>query len=106
MILLGAGAIILNLDYSTVWRYFSFSNQTLAMIVLWAETVYLLNNKKNYLITLIPAVFMTAVTSTYFLVAKECLGMIGIPYNVGLICGLIITICALGYFMFYKTKKA
>ena len=54
---------------------------TEAMIVLWAETVYLLNNKKNYLITLIPAVFMTTVTSTYFLVSPECLGEFGIPYN-------------------------
>ena len=63
---------------STVWRYFSFSNQTLAMIVLWAESVYLLNEKKNYLVTLIPAIFMSAVTSTYFMVAKECLGAFGI----------------------------
>ncbi|MBP3200612.1 MAG: hypothetical protein J6M39_03095 [Lachnospiraceae bacterium] len=62
-------------------RVFYGAMITEAMIVLWAETVYLLNNKKNYLITLFPAVFMTTVTSTYFLVSPECLGELGIPYN-------------------------
>ena len=104
ILLLGAGAIILNLDYNVVWRYFSFSNQTLAMIVLWAETIFLLNNKKNYIITLVPAVFMTAVTSTYFIVAKECLGHLGISYNVGVVIGLIFTVCLLILFINYKNK--
>ena len=105
IILLGAGAIILNLDYNVVWRYFSFSNQTLAMIVLWAESVYLLNKNKNYFITVIPATFMTAVTSTYFLVAKECLGQFGVPYNVGVIIGLVITMLAVIVFIRYKNNK-
>ena len=104
LILLGAGAIILNLDYSTVWRYFSFSNQTLAMIVLWAESVYLLQNKKNYFITLIPAIFMSAVTSTYFILAPECLGKLGIPYPVGVGIGLAFTICLTVIFVTYKKK--
>ena len=102
--LLGAGAIILNLDYSIVWRYFSFSNQALAMIVLWAETVYLINSNKNYFITFIPAIIMTAVTSTYFLVAKECLGQLGISYNVGFVTGLVITVVVVLYFIAYKKK--
>lgn len=105
IILLGAGAIILNLDYNVVWRYFSFSNQTLAMIVLWAESVYLLNSNKNYIITLIPAIFMTAVTSTYFLVAKECLGQFGIPYSVGVIFGLFIAVYVFVLFLAYKSKR-
>ena len=88
---------------STVWRYFSFSNQTLAMIVLWAESVYLLNEKKNYLVTLIPAIFMSAVTSTYFMVAKECLGAFGIPYNVGVVTGILFAICLI--YMFFRYKK-
>lgn len=74
--LLGAGAAICYMDYSVVWRYFSWSNQTLATIGLWAMTVYLKREKKNFLITLIPAIFMSAVTLTYFLVAPECLGAI------------------------------
>ncbi len=105
ILLLGAGAVILTLDYSTVWRYFSFSNQTLAMIVLWAESVYLLNNKRNYLITLVPAVFMSAVTSTYFIVAKECLGQLNlIPYQAGVAIGIIFAVVLLTLFLLYKNK--
>ena len=46
--LLGIGAIVSQLDYSIIWRYFSWTNQTLAMIVLWAASMYLFFEKKNY----------------------------------------------------------
>lgn len=102
ILLLGVAAIVLNIDYNVVWRYFSFSNQSLATIVLWAETVYLYQNKRNYYITLVPAVFMTSVVSTYFILAKECLGHFGIPYNIGMIAGILIAFCTLIIFMNYK----
>ena len=53
--------------FNTIWRYFGWANQTLSVITLWALTVYLSRKKKGgyYLITLIPACFMTAVTFTY-----------------------------------------
>ena len=44
------------------------------MITLWTATVYLRNNKKKYIMVLVPSVFMTAVSFTYFFVAPECLG--------------------------------
>lgn len=74
--LLAAGAVICNLDYSYVWRYFSWSNQTLAMISLWASSVYLLKNNKKWLFTVIPATVMSCVTCTYFCAAPECLGFV------------------------------
>lgn len=74
--LLAAGAVICNLDYSYVWRYFSWSNQTLAMISLWASSVYLLKNNKRWLFTVIPATAMSCVTCTYFCSAPECLGFV------------------------------
>ena len=72
--LLAAGAFIGHLDYSIVWRYFSWTNQTLAMIVLWAASMYLFKEKKNYWIAVVPATFMSAVSCTYFILAPECLG--------------------------------
>ena len=74
--LLGAGLLISQLDYQVVWRYFSWSNQTLAMLGLWAAGVYLAKNGKNAFITAIPAAFMSAVTMCYFCCAGECLGML------------------------------
>ena len=64
------------INYTVIWRYFSWTNQTLAMIVLWAASMYLFQEKKNYWITAVPATFMSAVSSTYFVLAPECLGSI------------------------------
>ena len=72
--LLLVGAFVGHLDYAIVWRYFSWTNQTLAMIVLWAASMYLFQQKKNYWITAVPATFMSAVSATYFMLGDECLG--------------------------------
>ena len=73
---LGVGNALGFIDYTVIWRYFSWTNQTLAMIVLWAASMYLFQEKKNYWITAVPATFMSAVSSTYFVLAPECLGSI------------------------------
>ena len=71
---LGIGNAVGAIDYTVIWRYFSWTNQTLAMIVLWAASMYLVSEKKNFWITAVPATFMSAVSSTYFILAPECLG--------------------------------
>lgn len=76
--LLGAGAVLTQLDFNVLWRYFSWSNQTLAMISLWVATAYLLktrNAKWASLVTALPATFMSAVSMTYILMAKEGFGL-------------------------------
>lgn len=57
--------------FDTIWRYFAWANQTLAVFTLWAVTVYLASEKKCYVVTLIPALFMTMVCTTYIFIAKE-----------------------------------
>ena len=72
--LLGLGAVLTQVNFNVLWRYFSWSNQTLAMISLWVATAYLLktNRKKlTSLITALPATFMSAVSMTYILMAPE-----------------------------------
>ena len=71
---LGVGNALGFIAYTVIWRYFSWTNQTLAMIVLWAASMYLYYEKKNYWITAVPATFMSAVSATYFLLGNECLG--------------------------------
>jgi carbon starvation protein CstA len=66
-----AGFLLTQLDFAIIWRYFAWSNQTLAAIVLWAVTVFLAKEGKFFWISLIPALFMTAVTTTYLFVAPE-----------------------------------
>ena len=76
--LLGVGAVLTQLDFNVLWRYFAWSNQTLAMISLWTATAYLLKThpkKIASLMTAIPATFMSAVSMTYILTAREGFGL-------------------------------
>ena len=93
--------LILQMDFSVLWRYFAWSNQTLAVFTLWAITVYLYKEQKMYLISLLPALFMTAVTVSYILIAPEGFHL---SKQISIIGGVITTILALGLF-FYKSKK-
>ena len=110
--LLAVGTLICQIDYSIIWRYFSWANQALAMIALWTAAMYLLINKKNYWICAIPATFMSGVSMTYFIAAPECMGLLWTPmglasgtvYTIALIGGLIIA--ALFFGLFWKAAKA
>ena len=86
--LLGVGAVLTQLDFNVLWRYFSWSNQTLAMISLWVATAYLLKHGRTHLsslLTALPAAFMSAVSLTYILMAEEGFGLsAGIAYPIGL----------------------
>ena len=68
--------IVMLMPYEVLWRYFAWCNQVLAAITLWALTIYLARAGKMYMITLLPALFMTCVTVTYILFAPEGLSML------------------------------
>ncbi len=105
--LLGVGAVLTQLDFNVLWRYFSWSNQTLAMIALWVITSYLLRYGKGRfgsLISAIPATFMSAVTMTYILMAQEGFRLsAGIAYPAGLIFAAAL-LAAYLVFLFRKEK--
>ena len=111
---LGIGNALGFINYTVIWRYFSWTNQTLAMIVLWAASMYLFKEKKNFWITAVPATFMSAVSCTYFVLAPECLGkMINtyadgklVAYNTAVAypIGIIFAIAMLALFI-HATKK-
>lgn len=112
--LLGVGALICQIDYSVIWRYFSWSNQTLAMIALWAAAMYLVKNKKNHWICTIPATFMSGVSMTYFVAAPECMGLLWKPmglaydvyYPIALVVGALCAVLFLGIFMKSAKKQS
>lgn len=90
--------------FGVIWRYFSWCNQTLATVTLWAITVYLVRTKKNFWVALIPALFMTCVCSTYILIAKEGLQLSGsISYPAGIVCTII---AAIWFSSWYKKQSA
>lgn len=73
--------------FAKIWRYFAWSNQTLAVFTLWAVTVWLYRERKFYWVTFVPALFMTAVCTTYIFIAPEGLGLpSGMSYALGMTC--------------------
>ena len=59
--------------FNMIWQWFGWSNQTLAVFTLWTITVYLVQQKKPFIITLVPALFMTVVCSTFLLISPMAL---------------------------------
>ena len=61
--------------FNVLWQYFGWSNQALSVFTLWAITVYLARNRKAWIITFIPAVFMTMVAVTFLTASPQAMGM-------------------------------
>ncbi len=95
--------MLATIDYSFLWRYLGFTNQTVAATMLWVATAYLIKEGKFHFIAGIPALFMTGVVGTYFFYAPETLGM---NYEISLILGLIPVIATGGLYVraIYRQK--
>ena len=106
LFLVTAGILLYSLrdkeGFNIIWRYFAWANQTLAVMTLWAITVYLLKEKKCYWVTLLPALFMTSVVVTYILVAPEGFGL---SYYLSLSIALSVVLLLLGLFFYKKIKN-
>lgn len=102
--LLLAGALLTQLNFDVIWRYFSWSNQTLAMITLWAAAMYLARHGEKWwhsLICALPATFMSAVSCTYILIAEEGFRLSqGISYPVG----VAFAIACMALYLFKATR--
>lgn len=82
---------VMMIDFNVLWRYFAWSNQTMAMVTLWAVTVYLGRNGRAYIISLIPAMFMTAVSVSYLMFARLPEGFgIDLSISVGTGCAVAV----------------
>jgi carbon starvation protein CstA len=84
-------------DFSIIWRYFAWSNQTLATIVLWTGAAYLATHQRFHWIATIPATFMTAVVTTYILIAKE--GLM-ISSDIATPAGIAVAVIVLAAFLY------
>jgi len=63
--------LITQLGFKSIWMYFTFSNQLLSTFVLWTATAYLYQHGRNFWISALPGVFMSASLVGYILTAKE-----------------------------------
>ncbi len=98
--IIALAAFLTQVDFSIIWRYAAWINQTLAMLVLWAGAFYLLANKGNFWICAIPATFMGGVCFTYILCAPEGLRLsVAIAYPLGTALAII------GHCLFWVRAK-
>ena len=84
-----------------IWQYFGWSNQTLSVFTLWAITVYLVRKNKPYVITLLPALFMTGVCSTYLFISKQAFGL---QEDLAYYLGILTVIIAMVWFVVWIRK--
>ena len=69
--------------FNVLWQYFGWSNQALSVFTLWMITVFLARNRKAYIITLIPAIFMTVVCTSFLVVSPQAFGQADLaPWSV------------------------
>ncbi len=95
--------LVSQLDFSVIWRYFGWGNQCLACFTLWSVAFCLRRRGRNSLMALIPALFMTCMSSTFLLHAPEC--AINLPLVVATPIGcLVAAVCLFGFFHSRQTK--
>ncbi|MBN2507693.1 MAG: carbon starvation protein A [Verrucomicrobia bacterium] len=88
-------------DFSVIWRYFGWANQTLAAVALWSGTIFLARRRSWWWLAFVPAVFMTVVTTSYILVEKVGFGL---NPALGVWLGLLVGVAAAAWFLFQLPK--
>lgn len=73
--LFAIGYWLTTIDFDIVWRYFAWTNQSLATVVLWTITVYLYRRNSNYWVSLLPAIMMTYICSSFLFISGQFFGM-------------------------------
>ncbi|MDE5658139.1 MAG: hypothetical protein K2I25_03710 [Muribaculaceae bacterium] len=96
--------VLMQIDFSILWRYFAWSNQTLSVFTLWAVTVYLARQGRFFYITLVPALFMTMVCVSYILFAPsgEPRPWAGLPVDVAVAVSGVVAMVFLALFVRWR----
>lgn len=90
--------------FNVVWSYFGWANQTLAVFTLWAITVFLVRSGKPYVVTLIPAIFMTAVCLSFLLISSNAFGLpVMVGYTVAVVAAVV---SVLLFCLWMRSRKA
>jgi len=95
------GFLLTRIDFGILWRYFAWSNQTLATIMLWAAAMYLARKRGFHWLLSVPATIMTAVCATYILFASEGFAL---DYNLSVGIGVASAVVALAAFLYAAAR--
>ena len=88
--------------FEKLWSWFGWSNQALSVFMLWALTVYLAQQKKLFWITLVPALFMTWVCTTFLMISPNAFALnLYVSYGIGFAAVIV----AIAWFSAWYRKK-
>lgn len=90
------------IDFSIIWRYFAWVNQSLSVFTFWTLTVWLARKQKCYWITLLPAIFMTMVCTSYIFVAPEGFQL---PLMAGISVAIVASAISTTGFFYWKNHN-
>ncbi len=97
--------VLSQFDFSTLWKYVGIGNQVLATITLWTGAVYLVSRKKFHWMLSLPAMFLTAVCATYFLIAPYKAGGLNLDHGFGYVAGSVAAVLVMVYFLIKSNKN-
>jgi carbon starvation protein CstA len=97
------GFSLTRIDFGILWRYFAWSNQSLATIMLWAAAMYLARKRGFHWLASVPATVMTAVCVTYILTAPEGFAL---AYGLSVMIGMAATLAALAAFLYAANRSS
>ncbi|MBQ9637317.1 MAG: carbon starvation protein A [Prevotella sp.] len=89
--------------FNVIWQYFGWANQTLAVFTLWTVTVYLVQQRKPFVVTLVPALFMTVVSVTFLLISSQAFGLSSTVSYTG---SVVVLLVAVVWFWRWQSKVA
>ena len=102
LIIITISILLSRTNWAVLWQYFGCANQALSSLVLWTLTYYLAKKNKFYIITLVPAMFMTAVVVSY--ISQVDIGF-SLSATTSNIIGVVVSILLLLLFLFVKYNE-
>ncbi|MDR2054622.1 MAG: carbon starvation protein A [Desulfovibrio sp.] len=90
------GGVLTQVDFHVLWRYFAWSNQTLATLTLWVCAAYAARCSGMHWVATLPATYMTATVTSYLCAAPEGFQM---AYTPSVAIGCAAAALALGLFL-------
>ena len=105
--LFAVGFGITLIDFGVLWRYFAWANQTLGTIVLWSIVVWLASRGKNFVLAMVPAVFMTYVITSFMFIGDQFFGIEDrvVAYSLAGAATLVIVMMVMRLILPYVTRK-
>lgn len=89
--------------FNVIWQYFGWANQALSVFTLWTLTVFLVQEKKPFIVSLIPAIFMTTVCTTFLFVSDNAFGL---PATVGyVVAATVVVLSVILFTVWYNRYK-